>query len=157
MGRIRQKVRHSYSLKHKSRLRGLTNISLLLLVVFLAAGCAQQIESPAQIFTDVNAQEAFDLIQENEGNPDFIIVDVRTPEEFVSGHITNAIMVDFRSDDFRNNKDKLDKDKTYLIYCRTGNRSRGALEIMAELGFKEVFHLTSGIVGWQAEGLPVIK
>jgi rhodanese-related sulfurtransferase len=120
-------------------------------------GCAQQTGTPTNVFTDITVEEALDLIKANEGNPNFIIVDVRTPEEFAEGHIANAIMVDFRSDNFKEEIDKLDKDKTYLIYCRTGNRSRGALDIMVELGFREVYHLTSGIVGWLEEGLPVTK
>ena len=157
MSRIRQRIRYGFFLKHKPRLHWLTSIALLLLVVFLTVGCTQQVESLTQNLTDINAQEAFDLIQENEGNPDFVILDVRTSEEFVSGHIANAIMIDFRSDNFREEIDKLDKDKTYLIYCRAGNRSRGALDIMAELGFQKVYHLTSGIVGWVEEGLPVTK
>ena len=76
---------------------------------------------------DITAEEAFTLIQANQQNPEFVIIDVRTPEEFTDGHIENAINLDFRSDGFRNEIERLDRDKTYLIYCRSGNRSRGAL------------------------------
>ena len=52
---------------------------------------------------------------------------------------------------------KLDKNKTYLIYCRSGNRSRGALSVMVELGFRAVYHLSVGINGWVEEGFPITK
>ena len=114
---------------------------LLLLVVgvMVTCSCAEKaIEIPnqhtiTQIIKDISAQEAFDLIQENQGNPDFVIVDVRTPQEFADGHIENAINIDFRSEAFRNEIDKLDKNKQYIIHCRSGSRSRGALNIMIEL------------------------
>ncbi len=157
MGRVKSKFTQSDLFKHRPALSKLFYISPLFLLVSLMTGCAQQTGAQTNVFTDITAEEAFNLIKTNEGNPNFIIVDVRTPEEFTKGHIANAIMIDFRSDNFREEIDKLDKDKTYLIYCRTGNRSRGALDIMAELGFQKVYHLTSGIVGWVEEGLPVTK
>ncbi|NOQ17742.1 MAG: rhodanese-like domain-containing protein [Dehalococcoidales bacterium] len=157
MSRAKNKFTQSDLLKHGTAPSKSSYISSLLLLVLLMTGCAQQTGAPTNVFTDITAEETFNLIKANEGEPNFIIVDVRTPEEFAGGHIANAIMVDFRSENFREEIDKLDKDKTYLIYCRTGNRSRGALDIMAELGFQKVYHLTSGIVGWLEEGLPVTK
>ncbi|MFC2023973.1 rhodanese-like domain-containing protein [Chloroflexota bacterium] len=135
----------------------LAKVAWLLLTVPLIAGCSQRILSATQNFTDVSAQEAFDLIQTNANNPDFILLDVRTPEEYSEGHLANAVLIDFRADNFKLEIDKLTKDKTYLVYCRTGNRSRGTLDIMAELGFENVYHLTAGITGWREAGLPVTK
>ena len=134
----------------------LTVICLLLVTVFLY-GCTIQTDSPNQIFEDIGVQEAFELIQDNQGNQSFVIIDVRTPEEFNDGHIENAINIDFYSETFREDLDKLDKNKTYFIYCRSGNRSGRAMDIMAELGFKEVYNLSVGITAWVAEGLPVVK
>jgi rhodanese-related sulfurtransferase len=114
-------------------------------------------KAPTQIIKDISPKEAFNLIQENQGNPDFIIIDVRTPGEFSEGHIEKAINIDFRSETFRNDIDKLNKNKIYLIYCRSGNRSRGALSAMVELDFREVYHLSVGIVGWIEGGYPVTK
>ena len=139
-------------------------LALLLLTVsgvVSAVGCAEKAESPrhavTQIIQDVNAQEAFTLIRENRDNPDFIIIDVRTPEEFAEGHMENTINIDFRSETFDSEIGRLDRNKTYLIYCRSGNRSRGALDTMIELNFAEVYHLTVGIVGWVEEGFPVVE
>ena len=133
-----------------------TVICLLLVTVFLY-GCTIQTDSPNQIFEDIGVQEASELIQDNQGNQSFAIIDVRTPEEYGDGHIENAVNIDFYSDTFRDGLDKLDKNKTYFIYCLSGNRSGKTMDIMAELGFKEVYNLSVGIKGWIAEGLPVVK
>ena len=106
---------------------------------------------------DVTTDKASNLIQENAGNPDFMVIDVRTPEEYASGYIDTAVNIDYYTADFREQLAALDKDKTYLIYCRTGRRSAGARDIMAELGFREVYNMSGGIVAWEAEGRPVVR
>ncbi|MFC2063113.1 rhodanese-like domain-containing protein [Chloroflexota bacterium] len=129
---------------------------LVLCVVVMGSSCAEKIGDSTQKIVDISAEEAFNLIQDNEGNSDFIIMDVRTPEEFADGHIENAINLDFYSESFKAELSKLDRNKTYLVYCRTGNRSSSTIDIMSELGFKEVYHLDVGIVGWLDKGLPTI-
>ena len=106
---------------------------------------------------EVTSQEAFDLIQENHGNPDFIILDVRTSLEFHDGHIEGALNIDVNLPSFSEELEQLDRNATYLVYCRTGNRSKTALRIMDDLGFTRVYHLTNGITEWVDAGLPVIK
>ncbi|MBA7649849.1 Thiosulfate sulfurtransferase GlpE [subsurface metagenome] len=124
----------------------------LVIGVVLTGGC-----TPTQIAKDITPQAAFTLIQENQNNPDFVILDVRTPEEFADGHIENTINIDFYSDTFQDELDNLDKNKTYLIYCRSGGRSGKALNIMAELNFKEVYNVSGGVIAWKAEELPTTK
>jgi len=58
---------------------------------------------------------------------------------------------------FKEDIGNLDRDRIYLIYCRIGNRSANALDIIKELNFKEIYHLSDGIVAWNQEGLPVVK
>ena len=124
----------------------------------LMGGCVgKEIEAPTQIIEDITPQEAFTLIQENQGNPDFAIIDVRTPEEFASEHIEGAINIDFRSETFRVQLNILDKNKTYLIYCRSGRRSASALAIMEEFNFREAYNMSGGIIQWVEEGLPTIQ
>ena len=70
---------------------------------------------------DITPQEAFTLIQNNQNNPDFVIIDVRTREEFAEEHIENATNIDFYSEIFRDRLNDLDKNKTYpqsLLYNR---------------------------------------
>jgi rhodanese-related sulfurtransferase len=109
-------------------------------------------------------QEAYDLIKANEGNPNFVILDVRTLEEFEEERIKNAINIDYYVDErtnytksFRSELEKLDKEKTYLVYCLADIRSRTALEMMEHLGFREVYDMSGGIVQWKAENLPTVK
>ena len=106
---------------------------------------------------DVTTDKAYALIQENADNPVFFIIDVRTPEEFDGGYIEGAINIDYYSEDFRAHLETLDKYKAYLIYCRSGRRSAGARDVMAELGFREVYNMSGGITEWEAQGLPVVR
>ena len=80
------------------------------------------------------------------------ILDVRTPHEYEAGHLQNAINIDFHSTNLKEKFKGLDADKTYLIYCSSGNRSSSALKIMDELGFSEVYDLKNGLNNWQAVG-----
>jgi len=133
----------------------------LIIGVILTGGCVSTETVPpnqeTQIIENITPPEAFALIQDNHNNPDFVILDVRTPEEFADGHIENAINLDYYSETFQDELDKLDKKKTYLIYCRSGKRSSNALNIAGELEFREAYNMLGGILEWQAEGLPLTK
>jgi rhodanese-related sulfurtransferase len=107
--------------------------------------------------TDVTVAKAQALIRERAGAPDFAILDVRTPGEFAEGHVAGAVNMDVQAPDFEARLRPLDRAKTYLVYCRTGNRSRGAIQAMERLGFRSVFHMTEGVVGWQRQKLPLSR
>lgn len=147
----------------KRKLLLLTLMGLLLLSSIITGGCTlvtgeeTATQPPEQQIYDVSVDKANDLIQENADNPDFIILDVRTPEEFDGGYIEGAINIDYYSEDFRTQLDPLDKDKAYLIYCRSGKRSADARDAMAELGFMEIYNMSGGIMEWEAQGLPVVR
>ncbi|GAG74934.1 unnamed protein product [marine sediment metagenome] len=126
----------------------------LVIGVALTGGC---VRDETATIEDITPQEAFTLIQNNQNNPDFVIIDVRTPKEFVGEHIENATNIDFYSEAFRDMLNNLDKNKTYLIYCKVGGRSGSALDIMAKLNFKEVYNILGGINLWKAEGFPTVK
>ncbi len=138
-------------------------LGALIIGVLLTSGCIQtenniaQLETQIQIIENITPDEAYILIQENKDNPNFVILDVRTPEEFLDEYIENAVNLDYYSDTFRNGLDKLDKNKTYLIYCRSGRRSENALNITKELDFREVYNMLDGIIKWKSERLPTTK
>ena len=135
-------------------------LSVFLVVpLVLISGCIGQgdTEQEEQLIVDVTPAVAYALIQENTENQDFVIIDVRTPEEYADGHIEKAINLDHYSETFKGELDKLDKDKTYLIYCRAGPLSRMALNIMEDLDFSEVYHIDDGIVEWEKLGFPIVK
>jgi rhodanese-related sulfurtransferase len=100
---------------------------------------------------------AYDLIQKNKSNPDFVVLDVRTPDEFKDGHIEGAINVDYESGGFKTELRELDKKKTYFVYCRTGRRSGEAVKIMKDLGFNDIIRMKGDMVRWKSEGLPLVK
>ncbi len=146
----------------KMRIKNLMLLVLLISLVIglvLTGGCVSTPgqETPTQIVEDITSQEALVLIQKNRNNPDFVIIDVRTPEEFTGGHIENAVNLDSYSEAFRDELNKLNKNKTYIIYCRSGGRSGNALDVMEELGFREVYNILGGINSWTAEELPTTK
>ena len=118
--------------------------------------CTTPHDNEQQIY-DVTAQKAFDIIQENADNPDFIIIDVRTPEEYTNGYIKRAINIDINSGEFISQLEELDKEKTYLVYCRSGRRSASARDTMAQLGFKNIYNMSAGITEWESMGFPVVR
>lgn len=119
------------------------------LIAFLLVPAA----SPAAAsIEEISAGTARALIQENQSNPDFVILDIRTPREFHAGHIAGARNIDFYAQSFARDFKGLDPEKTYLIYCRSGNRSRQLMGAVEKMPFKRVFHLRSGIVDWVGQG-----
>ena len=135
-------------------------IGLFFLILFFLSGCISNKDdnsiSEDQILKDITVEEAYILIQNNTDDQNFIILDIRTQEEYESGHIQNSIMIDFYQDTFENELDKLDKNNIYLIYCRTGRRTGIAIDIMGEIGFFEVYNMEGGITQWKANGYPII-
>jgi rhodanese-related sulfurtransferase len=103
----------------------------------------------------VTPREALQLMHRNKENPTFVILDVRTPEEFRSGYVEGAVNMDYYNPGFQVELGKLDRTKTYLIYCRTGSRSESTFALMKDLQFRQIYDLEGGITAWRAAGLPV--
>ena len=80
---------------------------------------------------------------------DYVILDVRTPEEFSQGNIKNSVNIDYNAPDFVEKISALDKNKTYMVYCRSGARSSKAVEIMNTNGFHYLMHIDGGFLAWQ--------
>ncbi len=74
------------------------------------------------------------------------LLDVRTPEEFSSGHIEGAVNIDFQHESFESEIKKLDVTKTYFVYCRSGNRSGQAISVMKSHGIKDIYELRGGLI-----------
>jgi rhodanese-related sulfurtransferase len=106
---------------------------------------------------NISVEAAYTMAEGNQGNPNFVIIDVRTPAEFSEGHIANSINIDVENAGFEKTINGFDKDKTYLVYCHSGNRSLKAAKTMIDMGFKTVYNMLAGITAWQAAGYPVVK
>ena len=128
-----------------------------LLLASLCLHLAGTASSKTQIIENITPKEAYTLILTNKDNPDFVILDVRTPGEFANGHIKNALNLDYYSETFKDDLNSLDKNKTYLIYCRSGRRSGKVLDMMKELNFSGVYNMLGGITQWKTEGLSTTK
>jgi len=117
---------------------------------------AAEAQGPGAV-ENLSPKEAAALIRENGSRRDFVLLDVRTPQEYRDGRIAGAVLVDYTSGSFKEEMGGLDRGKTYLVYCRTGNRSGKAAAIMKEMQFKKVLHLSGGITKWKEEGLPTVR
>ncbi|MCF6128934.1 thioredoxin domain-containing protein [Flavobacterium sp. AS60] len=117
-----------------------------LLLSFLFISCHGQ-ESKA-IHT-IDAKSFAEKLKANE-NPQ--LLDVRTPEEYSTGHIGDAKNVNWNDDNFVTTASTYDKSKPIFVYCKIGGRSEKAADKLAELGFKEIYNLDGGIMKWKAQG-----
>ena len=105
---------------------------------------------------NISARTSAALIEKNQSNPDFIILDIRTPKEFDAGHIAGARMIDFYAKTFAQEFRSLDRNKTYLVYCRSGNRSGQLMQAVEKMDFKKVYNMKSGLVDWVGQGFKLI-
>lgn len=99
---------------------------------------------PTPRITEVTAAAALPVVEARLQEPAFVVLDVRTPAEFGIRHVKTALNVDFYSRSFEEMLGKLDRKRTYLVYCASGNRSRQASAVMQKLGFLEVLSLSEG-------------
>jgi len=96
------------------------------------------------IIQDISKDEVLDLLEDK--NID--IIDLRTDVEFSNGSIRYSYNIDFQKREFIDNLNLLDKEKAYIIYCKSGNRSKKASLIMKSLGFKVIYHYKKGYQDW---------
>ena len=122
-------------------------------------GTNAKVDDSNSLFINMKPQEFQDKIKElQDSGKDYVLLDVRTQEEFDSGFIAGAENLDFyKGEAFTQALSNMDKNKPYLIYCRSGARSGRTIQIMKDLGFKEVYNLSGGILDWNAQGLPLTK
>jgi len=104
---------------------------------------------------NISPEQANRLVRDNNGNADFVILDIRTRQEFRTGHLVDAILIDFYSKDFLENINQLDKNKTYLVYCRSANRSTKAMKMISGMGFLKIYNMDDGIIGWNKKGFKI--
>ena len=108
----------------------------------------------AQDTAPLSPQAAKELMDSRKGDLNFIILDVRTPQEYASGHIAGARLLDFTAPDFAVQAAKLPKDASYLVYCRSGKRSAEATAALRAKGYAHVKDM-GGIKAWQEAGFAV--
>ena len=131
---------------------------LVLVVLSLTLTCACLGNTPGHGDPNtglISPALAATMIEEMRDDPGFVIIDLRTADEFAGGHIPGAINIDAAT--FPEHLETLNPDGTYVIYCRRGTRSAGVHKLMNEAGFREVYEIEGGISAWQAAGMPVAE
>lgn len=140
----------------KKQVHSVLLTGVLSLTGALIASANFSIPALAQVSSVITAEEAAKLIEQNRNNPKFVILDVRTADEYAEAHIDKAQQLDFYDDQFNAQLAKLDKSKQYLLYCRSGSRSGKTAEFMKSLGFSQISDIKGGITAWKAAKLPVV-
>jgi thioredoxin 1 len=119
--------------------------ALIIPISFLLAGCGCQ---------DGEQIGATEFYSKMKGEPEALVLDVRTAEEFSKGYLPNAINIDWQGNNFDEGIKNIDKKKTVLVYCLSGGRSNEAAKHMRQLGYSCVWELKGGIMKWRAANLP---
>jgi len=130
-------------------------LTVIILIIFLA-GCNDDFSSQKDNY-NISADEAHRLIEEHASDPNFMIIDVRSEDEYKQGHLANAVNLLYTSPDFTEIMQQHGKEKTYLFYCLFGGRSMNAMQKLLPLGFKNVYNLDGGIEEWKEAGFEVIS
>ena len=120
--------------------------ALILIYKFFLSG-------PSSTTADVEPDKFAELTKEK----DVVILDVRSAFEFGGDKIAGAQNISYTSSGFKPYIEKLDKSKTYLVYCASGSRSVGAVNNMQKMGIEKVYNLKGGIAHWKSEKKPVVR
>lgn len=123
-------------------------LTLLAFFAFTGISLAQSADSATIV-----SVETFEKMSKKKKKT--VILDVRTPEEVAEGHLAGAKNIDVQDELFQQNIEQLNKNKTYLLYCRTGKRTAVAGAKMKAAGFKKVYMMDGGITSWKEKGKPV--
>lgn len=127
-------------------------VLLALIFTVLLLGCKKESSTISE--TEVKlipVEEVLNIVQMEEAQ----LIDVRTPEEYEEGHLANALNIDFFSDNFLQDMEKLDKSKPVMIYCKSGNRSNKSLNKLKDSGFTKIYDVDGGITEWKNKGFDV--
>jgi len=120
-----------------------SSIYCLLILTFFS--CKPQSTSVSES-ANITVEEARKI----QGKPGIIFLDVRTPKEIANGKIEGALELDYKSSNFKEELNKLDKSKQYVVYCRSGGRSSSTLDLMKKNGFSKSYNMLGGYTAWSS-------
>ena len=136
-----------YTFRHKTQKKYYTITVPLLLILQIAAAVMLLSGCSSASYTQISQDEAMKMMQEQ---TDYLIVDVRRPDEFAEGHIAGAVNVPNETIEDEAPEALPDKEQTLLVYCRSGNRSKEASQKLADMGYTNVYEF-GGINTWEGE------
>jgi len=137
-----------------------TKRSSILLIVMLWISLVSCGQKQNEKSSDQDSASTITLISPeelNKVNKDIVLIDVRTPQEYATGHLENSVNIDLRSRNFKELVGKLDKNQDVYVYCKVGGRSASAARTMEDMGFKKIYDLKGGILQWEKEGFKQVK
>ena len=118
-----------------------------------ANATTQEVIQQEETVVDVTVEQFKNLLIEQGGT----ILDVRTPEEWAEGIIAKAEKINYYSDNFSAEVEKLEKKQPVFVYCKKGGRSSSAADILKEKGFVKIYNLDGGITAWIDAGNETVK
>lgn len=124
-------------------------LSTIIISMLVMVSCSQNQSVGQVVLTPTDYKAKIDALNNEQ------IIDVRTPQEFEGGYIADAKNINVYDADFKTRIGQLDKSKPVFVYCKAGGRSADAAKKLVELGFKEVYDLQGGMMGWESQKLPV--
>jgi rhodanese-related sulfurtransferase len=133
-------------LNNKIIIAAIVVAALILIYKFFLSG-------PSSTTVDVEPAKFEELAKEK----DVVILDVRSGFEYKGDKIAGAQNISYTSSGFKPFIEKLDKSKTYLVYCASGSRSVGAVNNMQKMGFEKVYNLKGGIDNWKSNSKPTVR
>ena len=119
----------------------------ILLSALMFTGCARTSNNQTNTYRQITMDEAVTMMEQETG---YIILDVRRPDEYASGHIPNAINVPNESIDTSEIPELPDKNQLIMVYCRSGRRSKEASEKLVKLGYTSIVEF-GGILDWKGK------
>ena len=131
-------------------------VLLFVSVSFIACGQKEGAKDKSVAGGDANI-ELISPEALSKANNGIQLIDVRKPEEFSSGHIENAVNMNFYDADFKSQLNSLDKTKEVYLYCRSGGRSGKTAKMMKEMGFEKIYDLEGGMINWEKNSMKVVK
>ena len=121
-------------------------VAAVLMAVLVLTGCGREIEKE-ELYVNITVQEAKKLMDREDG---YVILDVRTEEEYAQGHIPGAILIPDYEIEQKAEEILTDKNQMILVYCRSGRRSKNAAQALLELGYTDIREF-GGIIDWPYE------
>lgn len=130
--------------------RILSLVVLAIVTIFAVAACDSEDASSDPGAYTVDGAEAVEMIESGERT----VIDVRSPGEYAEARVVGAVNIDVDGADFSDRIEELDPDDPYLVYCRSGNRSARAAELMEQAGIKDIAD-AGGLADLARAGAPV--
>jgi rhodanese-related sulfurtransferase len=129
--------------KELDRMKRIVSVLLMIMAVVTQVWAAEK---------NISAREARTLLDTNKN---VYLLDVRTPQEYSQGRLAGSVLIPIG--EFERRIREVPKNKTIVVYCAVGSRSKPVAGFLAQQGYKDVYNMTDGIVGWYRNGFPILR